>query len=91
MEAAWATSSENLIVDGEYNFTDRLKADFARHAYKDEWFIGSKRAGHLAQLVYEDSYNVRDIDAVLNKGLPQVMLPIIKPNIRNATITVQCV
>lgn len=67
LEAAWATSSENLIVDGEYNFTDRLKADFARHAYKDEWFIGSKRAGHLAQLVYEDSYNVRDIDAVFKQ------------------------
>ncbi len=67
LEAVWATSSENLIVDGEYNFTDRLKADFARHAYKDEWFIGSKRAGHLAQLVYEDSYNVRDIDAVFKQ------------------------
>ena len=67
LEAAWATSSENLIIDGEYKFTERLKADFARHAYKDEWFIGSKRAGHLAQLVYDDRYNVRDIDAVFRQ------------------------
>ena len=44
-----------------------MKADFARHAYKDEWFIGSKRAGHLAQLVYDDRYNVRDIDAVFRQ------------------------
>ncbi len=67
LDAAWATSSENLIVDGEYNFTNKLKAEFARHAYKDEWFIGSKRAGHLAQLVYDDRYNVKDIDAVFRQ------------------------
>lgn len=67
LQAAWATSSENLIINGEYNFTDRLKADFARHAYKDEWFIGSKRAGHLAQLIYDDIYNVKDIDAVFRQ------------------------
>ena len=67
LEAAWATNSENLIIDGEYKFNERLSAEFARHAYKDEWFIGSKRAGHLAQLVYDDSYNVKDIDAVFRQ------------------------
>jgi len=63
LDAAWATSSENLILDGEYKFTKALSAQFGRHAYKDEWFLGSKRAGHLAQLVYDDSYNVKDINA----------------------------
>ena len=63
LEAAWATSSENLILNGEYKFNDRLTAEFARHSYKDEWFIGGKRAGHLAQLVYDDSYRINDIDA----------------------------
>lgn len=63
LEAAWATSSENLIVDGRYNFTNKLWADFARHAYKDEGFVGSKRPGHLAQLSFGDSYPVDDIQA----------------------------
>ncbi len=67
LDAAWATSSENLIIDGEYNFTSKLKADISRHAYKDEWFIGSKRPGHMAQLVYDDRYNVKDIDAVFRQ------------------------
>ncbi len=63
LDAAWATSSENLILDGEYNFTNNLKADFGRHAYKDEWFIGSKRAGHLAQLVYDRQHHIEDLRA----------------------------
>lgn len=63
VDAAWATSSENLILDGEYKFKNNLWFDFARHAYKDEWFIGGKRAGHLAQLVFDDSYEIEDIDA----------------------------
>lgn len=67
LEAAWATSSENLILDGRYDFTDNLRFDFARHAYKDEWFLGSKRPGHLAQLVYDDEYPVRDINATFSQ------------------------
>jgi len=63
IDAAWATSSENLILDGEYRFKDNLWFDFARHAYKDEWFLGGKRAGHLAQLVFDDSYEIEDIEA----------------------------
>ena len=63
LDAAWATSSENLILDGEYRFTNALRAEFGRHAYKDEWFLGSNRAGHLAQLVYDDTYNVKDLNA----------------------------
>lgn len=63
LDGAWATSSENLILDGEYRFKDNLYAEVARHSYKDEWFMGGKRAGHLAQLVFDDSYPVRDINA----------------------------
>ncbi len=63
VDAAWATSSENLILDGEYKFTDKLWAEFARHAYKNEWYLGGKRAGHLAQLVFDDKYEIKDINA----------------------------
>ena len=63
LDAAWATSSENLILDGEYKIIGPLRAEFGRHAYKDEWFLGSNRAGHIAQLVYDDSYRVKDLDA----------------------------
>ncbi len=63
VDAGWATSSENLILDGEYRFKDNLWAEFARHSYRDEWFLGGKRAGHLAQLVFDDSYSIEDINA----------------------------
>ncbi len=63
LDGAWATSSENLILEGEYRFRDNLWLEGARHAYRDEWFMGGKRAGHMAQLVFDDSYQVKDIDA----------------------------
>jgi len=67
VDAAWATSSENLILDGEYRFTPKIRAEFGRHAYKDEDFLGSKRAGHLAQLVYDDTFNVKDLNAIFKQ------------------------
>lgn len=67
LEGGWATSNENLIVDGRYSFTDKVWVDFARHAYKDEWFLGSKRPGHMIQLVYDDEYRVDDIRAVFRQ------------------------
>lgn len=67
VEGGWATSNNNLIIDGRYNFNDKIWADFARHAYKDEWFLGAKRPGHMLQLVYDDEYRVKDISAIFKQ------------------------
>lgn len=63
LDGAWATSSENLILDGEYRFSNNLRFEGARHSYKDEWFMGGKRAGYMAQLIFDDNYKIEDIDA----------------------------
>ncbi len=60
-EVGWATNTNNLIFDGEYKVTNTLKLDLARHVYKNEWFNGGNRAGYLAELVFDDSYPVREL------------------------------
>lgn len=61
LEAGWASSTNNLIVDGELKVTDKLKLDLGRHVYKSEWFNGGTRAGYIAELAYDDSYLVKDL------------------------------
>lgn len=61
LEGGWASSTNNLIVDGQYKFNDRLKFDIGRHVYKGEWFNGGTRAGYIAELSYDDSYLVKDL------------------------------
>ena len=63
LEAAYATSSENLIVRGKYNFTKDLYLDYGRHAYVDEWYYGRRRSGYIAQLAYDKTYSVKDLNA----------------------------
>lgn len=65
LETGWASSTNNLIVDGELKVTDKLKLDLGRHVYKSEWFNGGTRAGYIAELSYDDSYLVKDFgDAI---------------------------
>lgn len=61
LEGGWASSTNNLIVDGEYKLTDKLRFDFGRHVYKSEWFNGGTRAGYIGELAYDDSYLVKDL------------------------------
>lgn len=61
IEAAYATSSENLILRGEYNVNDNVRIDYGRHAYFSEWFFGRRRPGYLAQISYDKSYNNEDL------------------------------
>ena len=63
LEAAWGTSSENLIVQGKYKFNKNLYVDYGRHGYFDEWFYGRRQPGYIAQLVHDKSYKVADLDA----------------------------
>lgn len=67
LEAAYGTSSENLIVRGKYEINDNLYVDYGRHAYFDEWFQGARRPGYIAQLVYDRAYKVGDLDATFKQ------------------------
>ncbi len=67
IEAAYATSSENFIVRGKYEFNKNWYIDYGRHAYFDEWFYGRRQPGYIAQLVYDKSYLVKDLDAVFKQ------------------------
>lgn len=69
IEGAWATSSENLIVRGKYKFNDNLRAEYSRHGYMDEWFMGARRPGYLAQLVHHKSWNNDDLGATFTQRL----------------------
>jgi hypothetical protein len=69
MEAGWASSSENLIVRGKYNFTKNLRADYSRHGYMDEWFFGANRPGYMLQLVHHKSWAVPDLDAIYTQRI----------------------
>lgn len=64
IEAAYATSSENFIVRGKYEFNKNLYIDYGRHAYFDEWFYGRRQPGYIAQLVYDKNYRVKDLNAI---------------------------
>lgn len=63
LRGGWATSSENLVVNGKYKFPKGFMAEFGRHSYDDEWFVGSRRAGYYAQLSHFGSYKLEDIGA----------------------------
>ena len=60
-EIGWASSTNNLIFDGEYKFTDHLALDLGRHVYKSEWINGGTRAGYIAELSYDNSYLVKEL------------------------------
>lgn len=67
LEAGYATSSENLIIHGNYKFNKNLYVDYGRHAYFDEWFFGRRQPGYIAQLVYDNQYAVKDLDATFRQ------------------------
>ena len=67
IEAAYATSSENFIVRGKYEFNKNWYIDYGRHAYFDEWFYGRRQPGYMAQLVYDKTYRVPDLKATFKQ------------------------
>ena len=67
LEAGYATSSENLIIHGNYKFNKNLYVDYGRHAYFDEWFFGRRQPGYIEQLVYDNQYAVKDLDATFRQ------------------------
>lgn len=70
LEAGWSSSTTDLILDGQFSVTEKLKFDIGRHVYKSEWFNGGSRAGYIGELTYQDSYLVRDLgDAVFKHRL----------------------
>ncbi len=62
-EAGYATSSKNLVMQGKYNFSKDLYIDYGRNAYFDEWFMGRRMPGYMAQLVYDKKHRLEDIKA----------------------------
>ncbi len=62
LAGAWTSNTHNLIVDGSFKVTNRLTLDIGRHAYKNEWLGGGNRAGYIAELNYDDSYIMRDLE-----------------------------
>lgn len=63
LEAGWASSSKNLIGRGKYKFNKDLRFEYARHSYMDEGLFGHRRAGYLAQLVHQKTWDVPNLDA----------------------------
>ncbi len=60
-EIGWASSTNNLVFDGEYRIFNKLKLDVGRHVYKNEWIAGGNRAGYIAELNYEDVFIVKEL------------------------------
>ncbi len=69
LEAGWATSSNNLIIRGRYDFTKSLRADYSRHGYMDEWFYGANRPGYMLQLVHHKVWDVPDLGATYTQRI----------------------
>jgi len=69
IEGGWGSSSENLLLRGRYTFTDNLKLEYSRHMYMDEWFLGGRRPGYLAQLVHHKSWHNEDLGAKFSQRL----------------------
>ena len=64
----WNTASENLVVRGRYNLANNLLFTFGRHAYMPEGFMGARRSGYAAQLMYAKSYSLPDLKANFNNA-----------------------
>jgi len=69
LEAGWTTSTENLVVNGKYYIGNGVSLRYGRNAYIPEGFFGARRSGYAAQLQFQKSYQVPDIDARFNHGL----------------------
>ncbi len=67
-EAGYATATTNLVARGKYRFSDALTLNYGRNAYIPEGFMGARRSGYAAQLQYEKSYLVQDLNLNFNHG-----------------------
>ena len=67
-EAGYATATTNLVARGKYRFSDALTLNYGRNAYIPEGFMGARRSGYAAQLQYEKSYLVQDLNLSFNHG-----------------------
>lgn len=64
-EVSWASCTNNVLFDGNYKLAEHLALDLGRHVYKNEWINGGTRAGYLAELVYDDTYPVKELGGAL--------------------------
>lgn len=69
LEAGYATSTTNLVARGKYRFSDGLTLNYGRNAYIPDGFMGARRSGYAAQLQYEKSYMVDDLELGFNHGI----------------------
>lgn len=65
LEAAYATSSENLIVRGRYDVNKNWRIKYGRHAFFDEWFMGARQPGYIAQIEHNKSYRMKDLNGAV--------------------------
>lgn len=61
LEAGWGSPKSDLIFDGEIKLANKFKLNLGRHAYKSEWIAGGNRAGYLAELSYDDAFQIKDL------------------------------
>ncbi len=70
LDGGWGASTNDFIIDGNTILTDKINWEFGRLVYKGEWFNGGNRSGYQAELVYDDSFLVKDLgDAVFRHRL----------------------
>ncbi len=69
LEAGYNTSTTNLVVNGRYNFGRGFGLRYGRNAYMPEGFLGARRSGYGAQLHYQKSFLIEDLDVRFNHGV----------------------
>ena len=69
VEAGYNTSTTNLVVNGRYNFGHGLALRYGRNAYMPEGFLGARKSGYAAQLQFQKSFIVKDLDISFNNAV----------------------
>ena len=69
-EFAMSTVDEaEPILRGEHRFNEDFSMQYGMNGYMDEWFLGRRVAGKLAELVYRKDYQVDDLGIMFKHRL----------------------
>lgn len=49
------------ILKGVHKFNDKLSLQYGMNGYMDEWFLGNRVSGKMAELIFREKYDVEDI------------------------------
>lgn len=69
IDGGWNTASTNAVIRGKYQLTNDVSLMYGRNAYISEGFMGARRSGYAAQLQYQKSYKVKDLNAKFSNGV----------------------